>query len=152
MMPNPITPELMETLDSPALSIPVGYTKEGVEPMYFDANRRAMLVLSDDDDAIASYLQAVTFCLGLKGRSCIILDANREFSSADGVAVVSDIDEISACILSLSSEQEVPDVVCCPSIMQLMSALPEEERTAFQSYIENEQYKGRTALVVASQA
>lgn len=152
MMPKRVTPELMGTLDLAALSIPVGYAKEGVEPMYFDADRRAMLVLSDDGDAIASYLQAVAFCLGLKGRSCIILDANREFSSADGVAVVSDIDEISACILSLSSEQEVPDVVCCPSIMQLMSALPEEARTAFQSYIENEQYKGRTALVVASEA
>ncbi|WEV66968.1 type VII secretion protein EssC [Bifidobacterium sp. ESL0769] len=151
-LPEHVVPSMFRGRHHPSLSVPVGYAKEGAMPMEFDASRGAMLVSSDDSDALHDWLDALRFTLFGQERNYVVLDSAQTFTGAGDGKILSNLDDIDKWLDGMLSATLHADVVLVPSFMQLMQSMSGETSEKFKKYLEDERYKGSVALIMASEA
>ncbi|SCC02641.1 DNA segregation ATPase FtsK/SpoIIIE, S-DNA-T family [Bifidobacterium bohemicum] len=153
VLPRHVVPSMFNTGEGyDARSIPVGYAKEGAFPVEFDGSRNAMIVSSDDGDALYGWLEGIREVLLVQKRNYVVLDATGIFSGVEDSRVLGQNDEIAEWIEGMLSGRLHADVIVIPSVVQLMVGLTGSVSDGFKAFLESERYKGAAVMILASES
>ena len=152
VLPRHVSAEVMGSSAS-VLLVPVGFSKERVEPVHFDlARSRTMLVLGNDLESITSYLRGLLEACERAGDEAYrFVDPQRVLGQVQSDLVVRDEEEVCAFVRGLDDGSAPGRVVVFTSIVQTVAALPERESAVLQGFLATERDAETRALVVATE-
>ena len=155
-VPIPQLPAYVSYLDmdvsQPSL-LPVGYSKQGIKPAYFDLNKSPyMLVLGNDNDPIDRYLRGLREALSFSATKYRIIDSHGLLGSdMDDPNVLTAYEDIEAFVHELDGGVVEVGVIVFTSIAQTITSIAPDASRKLQDFIANEKGAGKTALVCASE-
>ncbi|MBR3157757.1 MAG: type VII secretion protein EssC [Atopobiaceae bacterium] len=155
--PIPQLPEYVTYLDmdiTQSTQLPVGYSKQGIQPVYFDLSKSPyMLVMGNDNDPIDRYLRGLREALSLSGTTKYrVIDSHKLLGSGmDDPNVLTAYEDIEAFVHALDEDAVKVDVIVFTSIVQTIASIASDASRKLQDYIANEKGAGKTSLVCASE-
>lgn len=154
--PIPHLPENVHLSDMGAAEaplVPVGFSRKGIEPVFFDLSKSAyMLVMGSDVDSLGMYLRGLCEALAAGSRGYAVVDPQLLLGKADDPHIKQDIGEVDDFLADVASGDETPPILVFTSIVQTIAGLSTSTSTAIQDYLVKERGAGRTSIIAATEA
>lgn len=151
MLPERVAPELFGGSVSPE-RFPVGYTKSGIEPAYYDFSKLpVMLAVGEDDDLVNAFVEGVCAMLAeLGGMPFAVLDPGGLLPGIAGMAehkeAAGDVAEVLGALLDGSLPAET--LVVIPSVCSLLEGCGADEAAGLKKHLEQAGDGGSNPLLV----
>lgn len=134
--------------------LPVGFSRKGIEPVFFDLSRSAyMLVMGSDNDSVGMYLRGLYEALASGDHgSFAVIDPQRLLGDDPGAGVRQGREDVEAYLMEVAAGKEVPAILVFTSIAQTIDGLSHTASAAVQDYISHERGVARTGIIAATEA
>jgi S-DNA-T family DNA segregation ATPase FtsK/SpoIIIE len=152
VLPAHVLPSYMGE-EAPSHKIPVGFSKKGVEPLFYDATKFPyMLILGEDNEVLGSYLDGMREWFADRGVSYRFLDPDEVLTRAgDDPWVIKTMEGVEAFVKGLPPNPVQADYVIVTTIAKTMNALSEPSKAILNSFIVDERTKGKTVIIGVSE-
>ena len=133
--------------------IPVGFSKKGVEPFFFDARKFPyMLVLGEDNEVLGVWMDGLREWFVAHHVSYRFVDTDGVLSHAEGDPwVLRSLEDVEAYVLGLPPDPVQSDYLVLTSIAKTMNALSEQATAILNSFIVDERTRGKTVVIAVSE-
>lgn len=151
VLPIHVTAAEMGTL--PPHTVPVGFSKQGVEPYFFNTTKHAyMLVVGEDTDVMGSYFQGMRETFAANGASYIFVDDAGLMGITDDEHVLTASEQAEAFVRSLPPNPLQAEYYVFTNPIKTMAGLSETGRAWLTDLWVNERTKHRVVMVAGIEA
>lgn len=154
--PIPVLPVHVTAADMgpiPKHTVPVGFSKQGVEPYYYNTTKFAyMLVVGEDSDMLGSYFRGMreTFIAG--GAEYRFIDTAGIMGVTDDPYVLTTGEQAEAFIRSLPPKPLQAEYYVFTDMIKTMAALSETGKSWLTDLLVNERTKHKVVMVAGIEA
>lgn len=137
----------------PAHTVPVGFSKQGVEPVFFNTTKYAyMLVVGEDADVLSSYYRGLRETLIASGAEYRFIDEAGLLGKVDDPWVITTADDADAFIRSLPPKPKQAEYYIFTNMIKTMSGLTPTGKAWLEDLLVNERTKHKVVMVAGIEA
>ena len=154
--PIPVLPVHVTAADMgpiPKHTVPVGFSKQGVEPYFFNTTKFAyMLVVGEDTDMLGSYFKGMRETFIANGAKYRFIDDARLMGDLDDPWVLTTSDEAEAFVRSLPPKPLQAEYYVFTNPIKTLAGLSETGKSWLTDLWVNERTKHRVVMVAGIEA
>ena len=154
--PIPVLPVHVTAADMgpiPKHTVPVGFSKQGVEPYFFNTTKFAyMLVVGEDTDMLGSYFKGMRETFIANGAEYRFIDDARLMGDLDDPWVLTTSDEAEAFVRSLPPKPLQAEYYVFTNPIKTLAGLSETGKSWLTDLWVNERTKHRVVMVAGIEA
>jgi hypothetical protein len=154
--PIPVLPLHVTAADMgpiPAHTVPVGFSKQGVEPLFFNTTKFAyMLVVGEDTDMLGSYFRGLRETFRANGAEYRFVDDAGLMGINDDAWVLTTSDEAEAFVRSLPPKPLQAEYYVFTNPIKTLAGLSETGKSWLTDLWVNERTKHRVVMVAGIEA
>ncbi len=137
----------------PEHTVPVGFSKQGVEPYYFNTTKYAyMLVVGEDADVLGSYFRGMRETFVANGAEYRFIDEAGLLGVADDPWVLTKAEDTEAFIRSLPSKPKQAEYYVFTNMIKTLSGLSPTGQAWLTDLLVNERTKHKVVMVAGIEA
>ena len=151
VLPLHVTAPTMGKL--PEHTVPVGYSKQGVEPVFFNTTKFAyMLVVGEDSDVLGSYFKGLRETFIANGAEYRFIDEAGLLGKIDDPWIITKAEDAEAFVRSLPPKPKQAEYYVFTNMIKTMSGLSETGKSWLTDLLVNERTKHKVVMIAAIEA